>query len=155
MEAHAHALQGDKPGSLRALQLAEIAYNENRGDAPPWLAYFDDAYLAAKFAHTFRGLGLTREAEVFARRSLEMSEGYERGRMFNTALLASTLADQRNVDEACAVGHQAVALASTVRSTRGTTYLDELGRGLRPFGDTTDVRDLYAVMADSGLATPL
>jgi len=155
MEAHALALQGDKPRCLRALQVAETAYNSGGGDCPTWLAYFDDAYLAAKFAHTFRDLGLPREAEIFARRSLEMSDGYERGRMFNTALLASTLADQGKVDEACALGQRAVEMANTVRSTRSTTYLDDLGGRLQPFAGTPYVRDLYGAMAASGLATPL
>lgn len=155
MEAHALAMMGDKSASLRALQDAEIAYNASHRDTPPWLVYFDDAYLAARFAHTFRDLRMPMEAESFARRSLEMSDGYERGRMFNTALLASTLAEQGNVAEACAVGHRAVAMATDVRSTRGTRYLDDLGQRLQPCRATADVRGLYAAMADSGLSTPL
>jgi len=88
MEAHALALTGDTRGCVRAMQAAEKAFSsKSPGDAPAWLMYFDEAYMAAKFAHCFRDLGRPVEAERFARRSLEMTEGYERGRFFNTARL--------------------------------------------------------------------
>ncbi|MCE7002500.1 helix-turn-helix domain-containing protein [Kibdelosporangium philippinense] len=110
MEAHALALRNDKKGSLTALRDAEKHFGgREHNDLPQWLGYFDGAYLAAKFAHTFRELGQPHEAEQFARRSLEMSDGYERGRLFNTALLASTLADQRRVEEACTTASRAKA----------------------------------------------
>jgi hypothetical protein len=77
MEAHGLALQRDKQGCLAALRDAENAFWAiDRGDSPPWLSYFDGAYLSAKFAHTFRDLGRPKDAEQFARRSLDMSEGY-------------------------------------------------------------------------------
>jgi transcriptional regulator with XRE-family HTH domain len=124
MEAHGLALQGDKQGCIAALREAERAFSGfSAADTPAWLSYFDGAYLAAKFAHSFRDLGRPGEAEQFARRSLEMSDGYERGRLFNTALLASTLAEQRRVDEACAAGSAAVEMASTMRSVRTVSYL--------------------------------
>lgn len=155
MEAHGLALHGDKSASLRALHEAEQAFNTaNVADTPSWLTYFDNAYLSAKFAHTFRDLGMPREAELFARRSLQMSEGYERGRLFNTALLASTLADQRRVEEACATAIRAVQMAESVRSVRGAAYLSDVGRRLAPFRASTDVRWLYGQMAKAGLPTP-
>ncbi|MGH3520959.1 MAG: XRE family transcriptional regulator, partial [Haloechinothrix sp.] len=155
MEAHGHALQGDKQASLRALRDAEAAFNAaDADDSPDWLGYFDHAYLAAKFAHTFRDLGMPREAELFARRSLEMSDGYERGRLFNTALLASTLADQRRVDEACHIATTAVRMTDTVRSVRSAAYLADVGRRLAPFSTTSQVKALYGRMADAGLPTP-
>lgn len=58
MEAHGLALRKDVTGSLDALLDAEKAVaSAANGDKPAWLGYFDDAYLAAKFAHTFRDLG--------------------------------------------------------------------------------------------------
>lgn len=155
MEAHGHALRGDKRASLRALEDTETAFASGGTiDSPQWLGYFDHAYLAAKFAHTFRDLGMAREAEVFARRSLEMSDGYERGRLFNTALLASTLADQSRVDEACHIATTAVRMTDTVRSVRSAAYLADVGRRLAPFSTTSEVRALYGRMASAGLPTP-
>ncbi|MEV8374774.1 helix-turn-helix domain-containing protein [Kribbella sp. NPDC056861] len=153
MEAHGLALQGDKASCLAALSRAEEAFN--RADAeerPPWLTYFDHAYLAAKFAHTFRDLGLPHEAEPFARRSLEMTEGYERGRLFNTALLAIILADQRRLEESCALGMEAATLARSVRSMRGTSYLLDLGKQLSPYQDVAVVSSLFDGLIEIGIS---
>jgi transcriptional regulator with XRE-family HTH domain len=134
MEAHALALRGNRQESVRALHDAELSFAAgDHEQRPEWLAYFDEAYLAAKFAHTFLAMGQPREAEVFARRSLEMSAGYERGRLFNTALLASTLAAQRQVEEACETAASALAMTKTVRSTRTMGYLADVHTRLRPF----------------------
>jgi hypothetical protein len=58
MEAHGLALANDPKGCLVALRESEQAFAaaEDR-DRPEWLAYFDGAYLAAKFGHCFRDLG--------------------------------------------------------------------------------------------------
>ncbi|MGH3927989.1 MAG: helix-turn-helix domain-containing protein, partial [Pseudonocardiaceae bacterium] len=55
MEAHGLALANDARGCLAALRESEqtFAAAEDR-DRPEWLAYFDGAYLAAKFGHCFR-----------------------------------------------------------------------------------------------------
>jgi hypothetical protein len=153
MEAHGLALQGDKASCLAALSRAEEAFN--RADAeerPSWLTYFDHAYLAAKFAHTFRDLGLPHGAEPFARRSLEMTDGYERGRLFNTALLATILADQRRLEESCALGMEATTLARSVRSMRGTSYLQDLGKHLSPYEDVNVVSSLFDGMIEIGIS---
>ncbi|MBK1785002.1 XRE family transcriptional regulator [Prauserella sp. ASG 168] len=155
MEAHGHAMQGNVSACFAALHDAERAFGRVVGsDGPEWLNYFDAAYLAAKFAHTFRALGRPGEAERFARRSLEMSDGYERGRLFNTALLASTLADQGRVEEACTTGGAAMHMARTVRSVRGAEYLADVGRRLSPYRGHADVCALYTQMGRAGLATP-
>jgi transcriptional regulator with XRE-family HTH domain len=143
MEAHGLALADDAPGCLAALRESEQAFAaaEDR-DRPEWLGYFDGAYLAAKFGHCFRELGRPVEAERFARRSLDMIEGYDRGRLFNMALLASVLADQRKVDEACEVGLAALRIASEVQSIRTVAYLVDLVQRLAPFRAEPAVRML-------------
>jgi hypothetical protein len=98
--------------------------------------------LAAKFGHCFRALGRPVEAERFARRSLDMIDGYDRGRLFNLALLASILADQRKVEEACETGLAAVHRASEVRSVRTVAYLVDLSHRLAPFRAEPAVRML-------------
>ncbi len=153
MEAHGLALQGDKTGCLAALSRAEETFNKSAAEArPDWLTYFDHAYLAAKFAHAFRDLGLARDAEPFARRSLEMTDGYERGRLFNTALLATILADQRRLEESSALGMEATALASSVRSMRGTSYLQDLGTRLAPHRNVNPVKALFQSMTEIGVS---
>jgi hypothetical protein len=155
MEAHGLALQGDKRGSQIALSQAEALFSRAEGsEVPEWLRYFDRAYMAAKFAHSFRDLGLPVEAEPFARRSLEMSEGYERGKLFNTALLASILSDLGQVDEACAHGAVAVQMVGSVRSVRSAAYLAEVARRLGQHRSYPAVRNLYRKMVAVGVPVP-
>ena len=143
MEAHGLALVNDAHGCLAALRESEQAFAaaEDR-DRPQWLAYFDGAYLAAKFGHCFRDLGRPVEAERFARRSLDMIDGYDRGRLFNLVLLASALADQGKVEEACETGLAALRIASDVRSVRTVAYLTDLSHRLAPFRAEPVVRML-------------
>lgn len=154
MEAHGLAMQNDRRGCMDALRRAEAAFEQvNPDNSPAWLSYFDAPYMAAKFAHAFRDLGMAQDAERFARRSLDMSDGYDRGKLFNTALLASALADQRRVDQACTAAKAAVRMVGSVRSVRATSYLTDVARRLAPF-HTAEVRALYREMDQVGLATP-
>jgi transcriptional regulator with XRE-family HTH domain len=143
MEAHGLALVNDVNGCLVALRESEQAFAaaEDR-DCPEWLAYFDSAYLAAKFARCFRDLGRPAEAERFARRSLDMIEGYDRGRLFNLTLLASVLADQRKIEEACDTGLAELRIASDVRSARTDADLADLSQRLTPFQTEPTVQSL-------------
>jgi hypothetical protein len=75
---------------------------------PAWLAYFDDAYLAAKSAQTLRDVGDHGQAVAHADRSLAMQDGYARGRIFNLVLLATAHAEHGDVDQAADTGIRAV-----------------------------------------------
>jgi hypothetical protein len=130
MEAHAHARLGDRRESGRSLHRAELAFGRPfDGDLPAWLSYFDSAYLAAKFAHCFRDLRDWRAAERYARRSLDMDNGFARGRMFNTVLLATTYVDA-DLGEACAIGLGGVEMAGHLQSARTIQYVRDLQRRL-------------------------
>lgn len=156
MEAHGLALRRDKQGCLSALRDAETSFaSVDPKQLPSWLSYFDAAYLAAKFAHSFRDLGMPHDAEQFAVRALEMSDGYERGRLFNTALLASILADQGRVEEACAHGTLAVQMTGTVRSVRSAAYLADLARRLATHRSHPGVTKLYRQMVEIGIPVPV
>ncbi|MGH3912747.1 MAG: helix-turn-helix domain-containing protein [Pseudonocardiaceae bacterium] len=152
MEAHALALVKDVNGCLAALHESERAFAaaEER-DRPNWLGYFDSAYLAAKFGRCFRDLGRPTEAERFARRSLDMTEGYERGKLFNLVLLASVLADQRKVEEACQTASAALCIAHDVQSVRITTDLADLSLRLAPLRADPAVRLLNEEMRAAGV----
>jgi hypothetical protein len=155
MEAHGLALRRDRHESIKALIDAERAFERIQGqDVPTWLGYFDAAYLSAKFAHTLRDLGLPKEAEEFARRSLEMNEGYDRGRLFNTALLASIVADQGRVEEACQIGLDAVQMSERVRSVRVIYNLADLGERLDHANQNPSVGVLLREMSKRGVPIP-
>ncbi|MDV6012113.1 helix-turn-helix transcriptional regulator [Haloechinothrix sp. LS1_15] len=147
MAAHGYAQEGDRRNCIINLQEAEAAYARIRpDDTPDWLGYLDSAYLSAKFGHALKDLGEPAQAERFARQSLHMSDGYDRGRMFNTALLASVLADQGNIDEAVPAATEALQLASNVRSVRSKRYLSDVAQRLQPYKSSTHVQQLFKQM---------
>jgi transcriptional regulator with XRE-family HTH domain len=150
MEAHGHALNLDTRSASSALSAAERELAAAaRADDPPWLAYFDEAYLAAKHAHCLYALGKGREGVAYAERSLQMSGGYARARAFNLTLLATFHADAGEVDQAVAFGGEALDLASEMDSIRTGVYLARLRRALQPYAGSAAVRDYDDLVAVS------
>jgi hypothetical protein len=149
MEAHGHAVNNGARACGRALSGAETAFGRAvRGNDPAWLRYFDEAYLAARMAHCFRALGEPAHAERYARRSLHMDGRFVRGKAFNLALLATALADQDDVEQACAVGAQALDLTAGLRSARSLRYIKDLQRSLRRQASTAAVQVFNARVAE-------
>lgn len=141
-EAHAHALRGDSAATSRALHVAEISFDrDEKSDRPAWLRYLDEAYLSAKFAHCLRDLNRPATAASFALKSLNMDDAFVRGRVFNTALLASIRAQQGELEQAIAVGNDALALSQRLRSARSDRYLQDLEHRLAPFTEIQKVRE--------------
>ena len=153
MEAHGLALRGDDRNCIAALNRAEQYFIRSAEDVPLWLSYFDEAYLSAKFGHALRDLRRPKDAERFARGSLNMSEGYERGRLFNSALLAGILADQGRVDEAVQHPGLAVKMSTEVRSGRTTAYLVDVHNRLLPYKNEGIVDSLFGAMKNVGVRT--
>jgi hypothetical protein len=97
--------------------------------------------MAAKFGHCFKELGDGPQSEHFATRSLDMVDGYTRGRTFNVLLLANAYLQQRDLDAACAAGNQALDLAAGLRSARTIRYMRDLRRRMSAFGKQSTVRE--------------
>ncbi|MFF4027033.1 hypothetical protein ACFYY5_29710 [Nocardia elegans] len=140
VEAHGHAARRDDSACASALNAAERSFAKADRDRPEWLSYFDGAYLSAKVAHCFRELGDDARTAHFAEQSLDMSDGYQRGRAFNLSLLASArAADDPN--EAVRVGREALAIASGLSSQRSYSYLRDIRHRLTPYSTIPDVAD--------------
>ncbi|MEV7968839.1 hypothetical protein AB0O34_23050 [Sphaerisporangium sp. NPDC088356] len=143
LEAHAHAALSDGAACALALHEADLAFDRRRPDEEPeWIRYFDEAYLAAKYAHCFRDLGDGAQAVRYARRSLDMDGRYVRGRMFNLSLLASAHALRGDAEEACRVGASALDLAAGLQSVRTRSYVADLRKRLEPLSGEPSVAAL-------------
>lgn len=139
-EARALATLGEKQGSIKTLTAAEHALDEQTGVVPPWIGYYDEAYLSAQLGHCLLALGDLDAAESQAHRSLRMVDGYARGQTFNVTLLASIHAEQGEVEQACKVAIEATGLATAVKSERARHRLIELRAKLRPHAAAPAVR---------------
>lgn len=131
MEARALAAKGDQAGCLSALTRAEkwLGRREPQND-PLWLIYFDEAELAAEFAHCFRDLGRGADAEKWARHSVAASESlYVRSLSFCRTVLATSHIQQGDIEQGLSVASDVIATTATLRSARCRAYLrDFIGR---------------------------
>ncbi|WP_063052784.1 hypothetical protein [Nocardia arthritidis] len=140
VEAHGHAARLDESSCATSLNAAERAFGRGDSGRPEWLNYFDGAYLSAKTAHCFRDLGDLARAARYAEQSLDMSDGYLRGRAFNLCLLASAVADV-DPHEAVRIGGEALELAGGLESRRSYSYLREVRFRLAPYDELDDVAE--------------
>ncbi|MBT2364703.1 transcriptional regulator [Streptomyces sp. ISL-10] len=147
-EARGHAVLGDSrtchEAAARAVAALERA-EPDTGDDPAWIAHFDEAYLADELAHCHRDLG---EAGAAAQQAEAALAGHPaaraRRRAIGLVLLASAQIQQREVEQACHTATRAVELLDTLRSSRGTEYLDDLQLRLDPYAGEPVVRELAA-----------
>jgi len=121
----------DLRATSRALRAGEKAFEKDSPNPPGWLAFFDGAYLSAKIAHCFLALGSDVQTAVYAERSLQMNEGYVRGRVFNL-LMPATAHAPGEPEEAVRVGNVALQLVEGLQSQRALSYLRRLDHRLRP-----------------------
>jgi hypothetical protein len=77
-----------------------------------------------------------------------MDGRFVRGKAFNLSLLATALAEQDDIEQACAVGQQALSVTSGLRSARSIRYIKDLQSALRPWADAAVVRTFNAQVAE-------
>jgi hypothetical protein len=142
-EARSLAARGDEQGSTAALRRAESCFSKRRaGDDRDWVAYFDEAELAAEFAHCFRDLEQPRLVHEYATHALAVSEArYVRSLLFIRLLLATSYAQAREPEQACVTAREAIRLAGHLKSSRQLQYIEEFRSRLRPSGGASFVEE--------------
>ncbi|NBM18880.1 transcriptional regulator [Streptomyces sp. GC420] len=145
-EARGHALMGDARTCRAVADRAVTALERaDSADDPVWIGHFDEAYLADELAHCHRDLGQAEEAGRCAQDALDrLPETKARRRAIGLVLLATSQVQRREVEQACHTGARAVELLGTLRSNRGTEYLDDFRQRLEPFRDEPSVREFGA-----------
>ena len=99
---------------------------------PDWIASADQAYLAGQFGNAYLDLGQPARAERYLRSSLAGYRApYVRRRMA-TALLARSYLDQGELEQACLIGEDAVALAEALKSRRTLASIADLTSRMEP-----------------------
>ncbi|NEC11045.1 transcriptional regulator [Streptomyces sp. SID8014] len=147
-EARGHALLGDASAADGAMGRAADAMEQTgaeSADDPVWIGHFDHAYLADELAHCHRDLNRPAQAARYAEQALaEHPVTRVRRRAIGLTLLAAAQVQERDIERACHTGTRAAELLGTLRSSRGTEYLDDLQQRLRPFQDEPVVREFGA-----------
>jgi tetratricopeptide (TPR) repeat protein len=154
LEAEAHALAGSEAASLRALDQAERIMDEaDEEDAArrPRTTFFSRAYLDGERGVALSRLGRPRDA----RQVLETALGSLGPEMVKTrprllTALATAHVQERNIDEACRLGSDALELAERQQVRINTQDVRKLRLDLEPWRDTAAVRQLDEQLAAAG-----
>jgi hypothetical protein len=151
-EARSLAARHDEQGSAAALRHAESYFSRRRvEDDRDWIAYFDEAELAAEFAHCFRDLEQPRLVHEYTTHALAAAnERYVRSVLFIRLLLATSYAQAREPEQACATAQEAIRVSGHLKSSRQLQYIAEFRRWLRPHDSTSFVQDFNDCVAELG-----
>jgi transcriptional regulator with XRE-family HTH domain len=143
--AHGAALRGESRTAAVLLGRAERDLDRaDRDSAPGWSTFLSGSYLAARAGHSLLAAGDYTGAVAQARASLDMEPGYDRGRMFNLALLTTALVRAGQPEEAYATGQKTLAVAETISSARADEYLRRIALTLVPYRTEPGAGDLMS-----------
>ena len=142
--ARAYARLGDEPACTVALGSAEDHLGRSEAaTAPPWIRYLSPAYLADEVGHCMFDLDHHDTAQREVREAVKgVGAGRLRRLAIDSALLASSLAAERRLDEACACGREAVDYAARTQSVRAVQRVAQLRADLIPVEDVPVVSQL-------------
>ncbi|WP_244256959.1 hypothetical protein [Kitasatospora cineracea] len=141
--ARANARLQREDEATRLLLEAERLLDEGGSDEPPWIGYFTHAYLADEAAHCFHDLGRPPTARGQLVDALGgVGTDRVRRRAIDAALLASTWIASGELDQACAVGTEAVEYAARTGSGRCVERVGAVLGALGPHSGYAPVREL-------------
>lgn len=132
-EARALSTLGDAKGASRAMNEAERSFERagTADDDPSWLAYMDEAELAGEFCHCFWDLKQGREAVLFAKRALDLTDPkYARTLEFCRMVLAQSQLLNGELEAAVATAGLAVENGEALQSSRFQRYVRDFQRSL-------------------------
>jgi tetratricopeptide (TPR) repeat protein len=139
MEARALASQGNERDAVAALNNAESWLGRsNPEDDPDWVWFFDHAELHAEFAHCFRDLGNSEKAHEHAQASIDASKDvFVRSLSFCHSVLATSHLLANDLDEAVRVAMGVIDTASSLKSYRVISYLNDFRQQLKGCSQST------------------
>jgi hypothetical protein len=129
LEARGRAARGEAAASAHLLMQAEQALDAAQPTYPStWISRFDEASLANEAARCMRQLGQLTQARRQAERIVALRSGDRpRSRAFAQLILAHVLIDERNLDEATAVGRDILDGTRALGSFLVVRQLQRLG----------------------------
>jgi tetratricopeptide (TPR) repeat protein len=129
LEARGRAARGDAAASTRLLLQAEQAMDAAQPtDSSTWISRFDEASLANEAARCLRQLGQLTQARRQAERIVALRSGDRpRSRAFAQLILAHVFIEERNLDEATAVGRDILDGTRALGSFLVVRQLQRLG----------------------------
>jgi hypothetical protein len=143
MEARALASRGDRRDCESALVRAEYWLDRRVPENDPaWLQYFDEAELAAEFAHSYRDLKMSDKAIEYAQIAIAAHDPlYVRSISFCKAVQAAGHLGKGEMERGIELAEEVAAVVSALRSGRCTAYMQDFARRLQPYEKHSLVAD--------------
>ena len=137
-QARGHAAAGEGEAARRALgEAAELCARGRGEDDPHWLYWMNEGEIHGQSGSAHLALGNTaRAVESFGHAIRAERNGERRTHGLFLSRAAQAHARAGDLDAACAVGEEAVAIAETVQSARLREHLRDLSADLRRGGST-------------------
>jgi len=144
VEAEACANVGEAKATLSALERAEDALEGAQSqDAPRFISFFDQARLAGYEGICHVRLGRPERAQAKLTEALEgLCPTDVKHRAIVITDLASANVQQREVDEACRLAGQALAIVTEKQFAKGRQRICDFRTRLEPWKGTRAVKDL-------------
>ncbi len=140
--AQAHARTGDLQSHAKALNQATELFDRGKTKVEGHAYWLDEAHVSCLVGRSFLVAGDPEQALRHLNLGLESYEGYPRDRAEYCSWLAVAYVRQRDAEQACATGDQAISLLSDqVSSLRTMSYLRDLRRELKPYQQEPCVRE--------------
>ncbi len=150
--ARAHAGLHNSDDCLRSLDEMRMAFgNAGQEEEPLWISYVDEVEITAQAGACYLDLGMTTEAGAALTRALgllaQKAPHRIRDRVHYLVRLARCYLLQREVERACEIAAEALALSEAIGSARVIERLGEFHIALVPFAASKaarQFRELYA-----------
>lgn len=148
--ARAHAKLGDD-ACLRVLDTMPADFTvAGESEEPAYVSYVDDVEVAAQRGACYLDLGMTDEAADALTEALGLlgthAPNRARDRVHYLSRLAKCYVLDGEIERACQVGHDALALSQTIGSARITERLEELDSALSPFDRLSCVQEFKELL---------
>lgn len=143
-EAQAQAKAGNASECQEALDRAFETYERltSQQHTPAWAYYVDEAFLNAQAGRALLDLDDARRAEKYLRTAMaQTDQSFVQARCVYLSRLAVAQLRQHDLEQACALGLQAIQLANNVNSDHCIDNIRELRRELAPYEGAPSVRD--------------
>ncbi len=145
---HALALSmtGERKETQRVLGEVWDAYDKVGSAAEPeWMRVYGWGHLRHEEGRCYYTLGMGEEAARAAEESMQVRsrDRFARPRAFSLGVQAIGYAQAKDIDKACAVGQELVAVSGQLASDRVRIRLVEVFHALRPYRSVAAVQDLY------------
>jgi tetratricopeptide (TPR) repeat protein len=144
-QALALSMTGDRAAALHVLaEMHAAAEQAGATDEPRWIGRYGRGHLWHEEGRCYYNLGMGAEAARAAEESMKIRsrDRFARPRAFSLGVQAIGYAQAGEVERACAVATELVAMTSQLASARVRIRLAEALEALQPYRDVAVVRDL-------------